>query len=222
VHFHCCVIDGVFVAGADGQVQFTEAFVLTPVGLPIRSLEEMAGLVVVGLAILVHVPQAAVVCLPRVERARRFQDRAVALDCLDLGCDGGDDPVTDLVEDEERVVQLVVEGLGPDDPGAARLGQLDGDGEALALRPDGSADDVVDVEGPAGFLRADAPLVQREHCPLRDDEEAPQLGEPGDHIVGDDRSYDWMWLAGITLCLFAAVVRLPIREGRLVPAAALA
>jgi hypothetical protein len=25
VHFHCWVIDGVFVAGADGQVQFAEA-----------------------------------------------------------------------------------------------------------------------------------------------------------------------------------------------------
>jgi len=34
------------------------------------------------------------------------------------------------------------------------------------------------------------------------------------------RSYDWMWLADITLCLFAAFVHLPIREARVVPAAA--
>ena len=34
------------------------------------------------------------------------------------------------------------------------------------------------------------------------------------------RSYDWMWLADITLCLLAAVVHLPIREARAVPAAA--
>jgi hypothetical protein len=27
---HCCVIDGVFVAGEDGQVQFAEASALTP------------------------------------------------------------------------------------------------------------------------------------------------------------------------------------------------
>ena len=100
-----------------------------------RGLEELARLVVVGLAIAVHVPQAAVVRLPRVERARRLQDGAVALDGLDLGCDGGDDPVADLVEHEERVVQLVVEGLGPDDARAARLGQLDGDGEARRLAP---------------------------------------------------------------------------------------
>lgn len=33
------------------------------------------------------------------------------------------------------------------------------------------------------------------------------------------RSYDWMWLADITLCLFAAVVHLPIREASVVPAA---
>ena len=30
-------------------------------------------------------------------------------------------------------------------------------------------------------------------------------------------SYDWMWLADITLCLVAAVVQLPIREARAVP-----
>ena len=30
VHFHCCVIDGVFVEGDDGQVQFSEAGTLTP------------------------------------------------------------------------------------------------------------------------------------------------------------------------------------------------
>ena len=34
------------------------------------------------------------------------------------------------------------------------------------------------------------------------------------------RNYDWMWLADITLCLFAAVVHLPIREPRRVPVAA--
>ena len=35
-----------------------------------------------------------------------------------------------------------------------------------------------------------------------------------------NRNYDWMWLADITLCLFAAVVHLPIREARPVPLAA--
>jgi hypothetical protein len=29
-YFHCCVIDGVFVAGEDGQVQFAGAGALTP------------------------------------------------------------------------------------------------------------------------------------------------------------------------------------------------
>jgi hypothetical protein len=37
VHFHCCVIDGVFVAGEDGQVQFAEASALTP-GAHLRGL----------------------------------------------------------------------------------------------------------------------------------------------------------------------------------------
>jgi predicted MFS family arabinose efflux permease len=34
------------------------------------------------------------------------------------------------------------------------------------------------------------------------------------------QNYDWMWLADITLCLFAAVVHLPIREGRPAPVTA--
>ncbi|HKA44056.1 MAG TPA: MFS transporter [Burkholderiales bacterium] len=34
------------------------------------------------------------------------------------------------------------------------------------------------------------------------------------------RSYDWMWLADIMLCLFAVIVHLPIREARSVPSAA--
>jgi predicted MFS family arabinose efflux permease len=34
------------------------------------------------------------------------------------------------------------------------------------------------------------------------------------------RSYDWLWWADIMLCLLAALVQLPIREARLVPAAA--
>jgi predicted MFS family arabinose efflux permease len=35
-----------------------------------------------------------------------------------------------------------------------------------------------------------------------------------------NRNYDWMWLADIALCLFAAVVHLPIREARPVHVAA--
>ena len=70
-----------------------------------RRLEEMLGPLVVGLVEPVHVPQAAVMRLPRIERVRRLQDGAVALDRLDLAGDRGDDPVADLVEDEEGVVQ---------------------------------------------------------------------------------------------------------------------
>ena len=123
--------------------------------------------------------------LPRVERVRRPQDGAVALDGLDLAGDRGDDPVADLVEHEEGVVERVVEDLGPDDAGGARLGELDRDGEPLALALQRAADDIVDVEHPAGLLGRDAPLAQGEHGALRDDEQAAQLGEPGDHVVGE-------------------------------------
>ena len=43
--------------------------------------------------------------------------------------------------------------------------------------------DVVDVQHAPRLLRADAALVQREHGALRDDEQAAQLGEPGDDVV---------------------------------------
>ena len=33
-------------------------------------------------------------------------------------------------------------------------------------------------------------------------------------------SYDWMWLADVTLCLLAAIVHLPIREARTLAAPA--
>ena len=108
--------------------------------------------------------------------------RSIVSISLAIGCD---DPVADLVENEESVVQLLVEDLRPDDPGGPRLGQLDRHGEAFALTPHRSADDVVDVQHPAGLLGDRCPLVQGEHGPLRDDEQASQLGEPGDHVVGE-------------------------------------
>ena len=73
--------------------------------------------------------------LPGVQRTRRLQNGAVALDGLDLVGDGRDDPIADLVEDEEGVVQLVIEDFRPDDAGGARLGQLDRHGEAVAVAP---------------------------------------------------------------------------------------
>ena len=123
--------------------------------------------------------------LPRVQRARRLQDRAVALDRLDFARDGRDDPVADFVEDEEGVVRLLIEDLRPDDPGGARLREFDRDGEAIALALQRSADDIVDVQHPAGLFRADAPLAECEDGALRNDEKASQLGKPGDHVVGE-------------------------------------
>ena len=57
------------------------------------------------------------------------------------------------------------------------------DHQALAVHAHRAADDVVDVEHARRRLRADAPLVQREHRALRDDEQAAQLGQPGDDVV---------------------------------------
>ena len=67
-------------------------------------LEEMPGPFVVCFVEAVHVPEAAVVRLPGVERVWRPQDGAVALGRLDFAGDRCDDAVADLVEDEERIV----------------------------------------------------------------------------------------------------------------------
>ena len=150
-----------------------------------RHLEEMPGLLVVGLVEPIHVPKPAVMCLPRVQRVRWPQHGAVALAGLDLVGDGRNDPVADLIEHEERVVEFVIEAFGPDDPRGPRLGQFNRHGKAPALTPHGSGDDVVDVQHPTGLFRTDASLMQGEHAPLRDDEQAPQLGEPGDHVVSE-------------------------------------
>jgi hypothetical protein len=98
-----------------------------------RRGEELLGAIVVVLVEAVHVPQAAVMRLPGVQRARRPHDRAVALDRLDLARDGRDDPVADLLEHEESVVQLVVEDLRPDDAGGA-VSELDGNGKRSPAR----------------------------------------------------------------------------------------
>ena len=150
-----------------------------------RGLEEMARLVVVGLAIPVHVPQAAVVRLPRVERARRLQDGAVALDRLDLAAMEATIrlPISSRTRNASSSLWLKVSAQ------TIRALRVSASSTVTVRRspcaPHGSADDIVDVEDPAGLFRADAPLVQREHRPLRDDEEAAQLGEPGDHVVGE-------------------------------------
>ena len=56
-------------------------------------LEEMPGLIIIDLVEAIYVPQPAVMRLPRVERGRRPQDCAIALEGLDLVGDGRDDPV---------------------------------------------------------------------------------------------------------------------------------
>jgi hypothetical protein len=123
--------------------------------------------------------------LPGIERVRRFQDRAVALDGLDLAGDRRHDPVADLVEHHEGVVEFVVEHFRPHDAGAARLDELDRDGETCVPPLQRPAHHVIDIEHAAGFLGADAALVQGEYRALRDDEQGAQLGKPRDDVVGE-------------------------------------
>jgi hypothetical protein len=53
----------------------------------------------------------------------------------------------------------------------------------VAIVPEAAAHHVVDVQPPARVLGADAAIVQCEHRPLRDDEQAAELREPRDDVV---------------------------------------
>ena len=123
--------------------------------------------------------------LPGVQRVRRLQDGAVALDHLDLARDRRDDPVADLVEHEEGVVRLVVVGFRPDDARRARLDEFHLDDRPAGLLAQRARGDIVHVQPAAGVLGADVAFGEREDGAPRDDEEAPQLREPRDDVVGE-------------------------------------
>ena len=151
-----------------------------------RHLEKMPRLLVVGLVETVHVPEAAVIapprrrassaasgwrgcarpsrsrwrsrrrCCCRSRRARRRRRRA----CW-----------SNTSAQTMRAVRVSMSSTAT----VSRLARA-------AHRP---AHDIIDVKQPARLFGADAPLAQRKHCALRDDEQAPELSEPGDHIVGE-------------------------------------
>ncbi|HVU04967.1 MAG TPA: hypothetical protein VHE30_24620, partial [Polyangiaceae bacterium] len=101
-----------------------------------RVAEEPLGVDVVRTVELVHVPEAPVIRLPGVERARRLQQRALALGRLDLLGDGGHDAIDDRVHHGERVARRGVELVRPDDARAVRLRELDHDGHPAPMTPD--------------------------------------------------------------------------------------
>ncbi len=148
-------------------------------------LKKMLRLLVIGFGEPIHVPQAAMMRLPRIQRVRWPENGAVPLDEFDFVSNGSDDLVADLVEHEKRVVCFIVVDLRPNDMGCARLHKLNGNGEAVILALQRSTDDIVDIKHPAGLFRCDAPLAQGKDSSLGNDKEAPQLGEPRDDVVGE-------------------------------------
>ncbi len=148
-------------------------------------VEEMPRLLVLGLGEAVHVPKAAMIGLPGVERVGRLQHGAVALDGFDLGIGIADDAVADIVEHGKEVVGPALERVGPDDPGGAHLDQFDADDQAAGRAAHRAGGDIVDAKFSAGLLRRDGLFGQREHRPTRDDEEIAELGKTGDDVVGE-------------------------------------
>src|SRR6185295_17837539 len=102
------------------------------------------------------------VSAPCIQRAGWLQDGAMAFEGFDLAGDRRDNPIADLVEDHKGIVEYEVEGLGPDDPGATRFGQLDGHRQSWPLHACRAAHDIVDIQEATRLFCADASLVQGE------------------------------------------------------------
>ena len=69
-----------------------------------------------------------------------------------------------------------------------RFGQFDHHGKSVAAAIHRAAGHVVDVQHPARRLRGDALFMQSEHRSLSNDEQAAQLGEPGDDVARQSTS----------------------------------
>ena len=117
-------------------------------------LEKPPGGLVLGLGETIHVPKAAVIGLPSVQRVGRPQHGAVALDRFDLARDRRDDPVADVIQDRKDIVLPAIEILRPKDSRRSGLDQFHAHAEATLPPSHGSAGDVVDVEPSAGFFGA--------------------------------------------------------------------
>lgn len=77
----------------------------------------------------------------------------------------------------------MIEDFRPDDASGAHLGKLNRHAELLSSVVQQPADDIIDIEDPAGILWRDPLLAQSEDGALRDDEKAAQLGKLRDHIM---------------------------------------
>ncbi len=79
----------------------------------------------------------------------------------------------------------MIEGLGPEDHGRPRLDKLHRHDDAPRLPAHGAAGDIVDIQPPPGLLRTNAAIGEGENGAAGDDEQAPELCEPGDDVASE-------------------------------------
>ncbi|MNV39308.1 hypothetical protein D3C71_1308830 [compost metagenome] len=151
---------------------------------PHRHLEETSCLRIVRLVEAVHVPKSAMVRRPGVQRIGWREDGALALGGFNFDFDRGHDPVADVVQRHKGVVQWVIEGFCPHDAGGPGLDERHVNDDPLGVPAQPAADHEVDIQRSAGLFRPHAALVQGEYGALRNDEQAAQLGQTGDDVVG--------------------------------------
>src|SRR5580698_3098766 len=140
-------------------------------------LEKPPGRLVLRLGETVHMPKAAVISLPGVQRVGRPQHGSVTLDRFDLARDRRDNPVADVVQDRKDVVLPAIEIFRPNDSRGGGLDQFDAHAESARPPPHGSAGDILDIEPSAGFFGAYPSKAKGKDRSLGDNEEVPQLGE---------------------------------------------
>ncbi|MNS99182.1 hypothetical protein D3C72_1335790 [compost metagenome] len=151
---------------------------------PHRHLEETSCLRIVRLVEAVHVPKSAMVRRPGVQRIGWREDGALALGGFNFDFDRGNDSVADLVQRHKGVVHCVIEGFCPHDAGGPGLDKRHVNDDPPGVPAQQAADHEVHVQRSAGLFRPHAALVQGEHRALSNDEQAAQLGQAGDDVVG--------------------------------------
>ena len=83
-------------------------------------------LLVVLLRILVYMPTATLVEVPRIKARRRFLPGAISLADPKFVVDVADDGLGDLVLDSENIIELAIVTVGPKVAAASRVDELSG------------------------------------------------------------------------------------------------
>ena len=160
------------ISGREVRVQFDG---------PIKVLESFG---VAGLGVLIHVPKAALIPVPGVQRFRRFQSRTLAFDIGEFRLDRSGDCARDLVLQREDVLEVAVISLCPEVLTGLGRDQLGGHANSFADLPHTALDHVSDAEIAPHLLGPDGLSFVCEGGVAGDHPKRPEARQLGDDVFG--------------------------------------